>query len=105
MGLTNAPATFMRAINNLLTNLLDRGIIVFLDDVLVYSYTRDNQVQLLHMVLGKLREHWFYCKFKKCSFFSTTTTFLGFDVTPEGLKMSNAKVKSLHDWPLQTTVK
>ena len=81
MGLTNAPATFMRVMNNLFTNLLDRGVIVFLDDVLLYSHTREEHVQLLCTVFGKLREHCFYCKLKKCSFFRTSTTFLGFDIT------------------------
>ena len=105
MGLANAPATFMWVMNNLFINLLDRAIIVFLDDVLLYSHTRDEHVQLLRMVFTKLREHWFYCKLKKCSFFRTTTTFLGFDVTLDGLKISNTKVKSLHNWPLPTTMK
>ena len=99
MGLTNAPATFMRAMNNLFTNLLDRGVIVFLDYILVYSHTREEHVQLLRTVFGKLRKHRFYCKLKKCSFFCTSTTFLGFDITPEGLNISNAKVKSLREWP------
>ena len=105
MGLTNAPATFMRAVNNIFTDLLDQGIIVFLDDVLVYSHTRDEHIQLLCMIFDKLRVHRFYFKLNKCSFFCMTTTFLGFDVTPEGLKISDAKVKSLRDWLLPTTVK
>ena len=98
VGLTNALATFMRVMNNLFTNMLDRGIIVFLDDVLVYSHTRDKHVRLLHTVFGKLSKHRFYCKLKKCSFFHTSTMFFGFDVTPEGLKISDAKVKSLKEW-------
>ena len=99
MGLTNTPAMFMRAMNNLFTNLLDRGIKVLLDDVLVYSHTREEHIQLLRMVFRKLHKHRFYRKLKKCSFFRTSTTFLGFDVTPEGLKILNAKVKSLREWP------
>ena len=98
-GLINTSATFMRVMNTLFTDLLDRGVIVFLDDILVYSHTREQHVQLLRMVFGKLREHRFYCKLKKCSFFRTTTTFLGFDITPEGLKISDTKVKSLREWP------
>ena len=54
IGLSNAPAMFMQTMNNLVTNLLNQGIIVFLDDVLVYSHTRDEHVQLLCMVFGKL---------------------------------------------------
>ena len=105
MGLTNAPAMLMQAMNNSFTDLLNCSVIVFLDDVLVYSHTRDAHVQLLRTVFGKLHEHWFYCKLKKCSFFRTSTTFLGFDITPEGLKISDTKVKSLHEWPQPTTLK
>ena len=96
MGLTNTPAMFMQAMKNLFTNLLDQGVIIFLDDILVYSHTREEHVQLLRTVFGKL--HRFYCKLKKCSFFRTSTTFLGFDVTPGGLRISDAKVKSLREW-------
>ena len=78
---------------------------MFLDDVLVYSHTRDEHIQLLGTVFDKLCEHQFYFKLKKGSFFHTTTTFLGFDVTPDGLKIFNAKVKSLHYWPLSITMK
>ena len=99
MGLTNAPETFMRVMNYLFTDLLYQGVIEFLNDMLVYSPTRDKHVQLLHMVFGKLRKHRFYCKLKKCSLFRTSTMFFGFDVTPEGLKISDAKVKSLREWP------
>ena len=105
MGLVNAPATFMWAMNNLFTNLLDRSVIVFLNDVLVYSHTRDEHVQLLHTVFDKLHEHQFYCKLKKYSFFHMTTAFLGFDVTLERLKVFDTKVKSLHDWPLPMSMK
>ena len=99
MGLTNAPAMFMQAMNNLFTDLLDCSVIVFLNDILVYNHTREEHVQLLRMVFEKLCGHRFYCKLKKCSFFHTSTTFLGLDVTLEGLKISDAKVKSLREWP------
>ena len=78
---------------------------MFLGDVLVYSHTRDGHIQLLRMVFDKLREHQFCCRLNNCSFFCMTTTLFGFDVTLEGLKISNAKVKSLCDRPLPMTVK
>ena len=84
----------MQARKSKFANLLDRGIIMFLDDILVYSHRRDKHAQLLHMVFDKLREHCFYCKFKKCSFFCTTNTFLGFNITSDGLRISNAKAKN-----------
>ena len=105
MGLTNAPVTFMWVMNNLFSNLLDHGVIVFLDDVLVYSHSRDEHIQLLNMVFNKLCKYHFSCKPKKCSFFNATTTFLGFDDTPDELKISNAKVKNLCDCPPTITVK
>ena len=91
--------------SNLFTDLLDQGIIVFLDDELVYSHNRDEYVQLLCTVFHNLHEHRFYCKLKKCSIFLSTTTFLGFDITPDGLKISEAKAKSLCDWLLPMTIK
>ena len=65
MGLTNASAMFMQAMDNLFTNLLKQGSIVFLEDVLVYSHSKEEHVQLLHKVFDKLCEHQFYCKLKK----------------------------------------
>ena len=55
MGLTNAPATFMRAMNNLFVDLLDRGVVVFLDDVLVYSDSLENHLELLGKVFERFR--------------------------------------------------
>ena len=78
---------------------------MFLDDILVYSHTKDGQVQLLGTVFDKLCEHQFYCKLKKGSFFHTTTKFLGFDVTSDGLKISDAKLKGLHYQSLPITMK
>ena len=97
MGLTNAPATFMRAMNNLFADLLDNGVIIFLDDVLIYSATWSEHLALLRAVMDRLRQHQFYCKLKKCQFGKATTTVLGFDVTSDGMKISTEKIKSLKD--------
>ena len=105
MGLMNTPAMFMQVMNNLFTDLLDHGIIVFRDDVLVYNHTRDEHFQLLCMVFDKLCEHCFYCKLKKCSSFHTTTAFLVFNITLDGFKICNAKVKSFCNWPQPMNVK
>ena len=105
MGLTNAPATFMRTMNNLFSDMLDSGVVVFLDDILVYSGTIEEHFTLLERVLVRLRQYMFYCKLKKCSFLRSSTTFLGFDVTPEGMRISDSKVQSLSEWPVPSTVK
>ena len=68
MGLTNVPATFMRMMNNLFADMLDKGVIVFLDDMLIYSTMVEEHFELLEKVFACLRKHKFYCKLKKCSF-------------------------------------
>ena len=105
MGLTNAPATFMRTMNNLFLGMLDYGMAVFLDDILVYSGTVGKHFMLLERVLVRLCQYMFYCKLKKCSFLRNSTMFLGFDVTPEGMRISDSKVRSLREWPVPSTVK
>ena len=92
MGLMNVPATFMRTMNNLFADMLDKGVIVFLDDVLIYSTMVEEHFELLEKVFACLHKYKFYCKLKKCSFLQWMTTFLGFDIMPEGLKISDAKV-------------
>ena len=104
MGLTNAPAMFMRTMNNLFVDMLDKGVIVFLDDVLIYSTMVEEHFELLEKVFACLCKYKFYCKLKKCSFLQWTTTFLGFDIMPEGLQISDAKVRSLKEWPKPTTI-
>lgn len=103
-GLTNAPATFMRAMNNLFVDLLDQGVVVFLDDVLIYSDTFERHVELLKLVFTRLREAQFYCKLKKCSFFGDKTTFLGFDITSSGISISSNKLEAVKNWPAPVSV-
>ena len=105
MGLMNAPAMFMQTMNNLFLDILNSGVAVFLDDILVYSCTINEHFTLLEQVLVHLYQYTFYCKLKKCSFLRNSTTFLGFDVTPEGMHKSDSKVWSLSKWPVPTTVK
>ena len=68
MGLMNMPAIFMQMMNNLFTDMLDKGVIVFLDDMLIYSAMVEEYFELLEKVFACLRKYEFYCKLKKCSF-------------------------------------
>ena len=68
MGLTNVLETFMRTMNNLFADMLDKGVIVFLDDMLIYNIMVEEHFELLEKVFAYLRKYEFYCKLKKCSF-------------------------------------
>ena len=84
--------------NNLFVDLLDNRVVVFLDDMLIYSKIVEKHFKFLEKVFAHLCKYEFYCKLKKCSFWLWTITFLGFDIMPEGLKISDAKVRSLKEW-------
>ena len=75
MGLTNAPETFMRMMRNLFEDMLDKEVVVFLDDMLIYSTMAEEHFELLEKVFAHLHKYKFYCKLKKYSFLQWTTTF------------------------------
>ena len=81
--------------------MLDSGMAVFLDDILVYS----GMVKEHFTLLAHLCQNMFYCKLKKCSFLPKSTIFFGFKVTPKGRHISDLKVWSFHKWPVPTTEK
>ena len=68
-GLTNSPATFMNMMNNVLSNFLDKFVLVFIDDILIYSKNEDEHKEHLRKVLQILREHQLYAKLSKCDFY------------------------------------
>jgi hypothetical protein len=76
-GLTNAPATFMCLMNNVLNKFLDIFVLVFIDDILIYSKNREEHQEHLKLVLQVLREHQLYSKFSKCDFFQKKVHYLG----------------------------
>ena len=84
-GLTNAPATFMDLMNRVFSPFLDRFVIVFIDDILVYSRSEAEHELHLGYVLQTLREHQLYAKFNKCEFWLDRVTFLGHVISKEGI--------------------
>ena len=78
--------------NDLFLYVMDKGVVVFLDNILIYSTTAEEQFKLLEKVFTHLLRHAFYWKMKKCSFLQKTTTFIGSEITQEGLKISDTKV-------------
>ena len=76
-GLTNAPAYFMSMMNKVFMEFLDKFVLLFIDDILVYSKNEEEHKEHLHLVFEKLREHQLYAKFSKCEFWSKEVGFLG----------------------------
>ena len=98
-GLTNAPATFMHLMQDIFRPLLDKFVIVFLDDVLIFSKNEEEHEQHVKEVLEILRKHKLYAKASKCEFFKKKISFLGHVVSGEGVSMEESKVKAIHEWP------
>jgi len=101
-GLTNAPAAFQRFVNSVFADMLDVCIVVYLDDILVYSDNMENHTKHVQEVLQRLRQHKLYTKPEKCEFHSE---YLGYFLSPDGLTMLQDKVKTICDWPEPRKVK
>ena len=97
-GLTNAPAVFMDLMHRVLQEYLNEFVIVFIDDILVYSKTEELHQEHLRMVLQTLREHRLYAKFSKCDFWCREVKFLGHVVTSEGIAVDSSKVEAVLNW-------
>ena len=97
-GLTNAPATFMNLMNRVFEEYLDKFIIVFIDNILVYSCSMEEHELHLKIVLEKLREKKLYAKFLKCKFWLGKVSFLGHFGSEEGISVDLSKVKVVSQW-------
>ncbi|KAK9397281.1 hypothetical protein NXF25_020642 [Crotalus adamanteus] len=102
-GLQGAPAVFMQLINEVLHDHLYRGVLVYLDDILIYSQTLEEHVQLVRTVLRKLLDANLYCKLLKCEFHKTRIDYLGFRVSAIGIEMDPSKVHSVLEWQAPRT--
>ena len=103
-GLTNAPAAFMDLMNKVFRPYLDRFVIVFIDDILVYSRSELEHEKHLGLVLQSLRRHQLYAKFNKCEFWLSRVGFLGHVVFADGIYVDPQKVEAVANWEQPTTV-
>ncbi|GJR28724.1 putative nucleotidyltransferase, ribonuclease H [Tanacetum coccineum] len=103
-GLTNAPTVFMDLMNRIFHEYLDKFVIVFIDDILVYSKSEEEHEQHLRIVLEILRQKKLYAKFSKCEFWLQQVAFLGHIVSADGIIMDPSKVEAITKWPRPTTV-
>ena len=104
-GVTNAPAQFMNLMHDVLRDFLDRFVLVFLDDVLVYSRSVEDHADHLRQVFQKLRDWQLYAKASKCQIQTKTIEFLGQQVTSEGMTPTDEKLRAVHEWETPKDVK
>jgi hypothetical protein len=101
-GLTNAPAFFMNLMNSVFMDYLDKFVVVFIDDILIYSRSEEEHVDHLKMVLQRLREHQLHAKLSKCEFWIDEVMFLGHIINKEGLDVDPKKVADIMNWKAPT---
>ncbi|KAL0556646.1 hypothetical protein IC582_005160 [Cucumis melo] len=103
-GLTNAPAVFMDLMNRVFREFLDTFVIVFIDDILIYSKTEAEHEEHLRLVLQTLRDNKLYAKFSKCEFWLKQVSFLGHVVSKAGVSVDPAKIEAVTGWTRPSTV-
>ncbi len=104
-GLSNSPAVFQALVNDVLRDMVDQFIYVYLDDILIFSSSLQEHVQHVRRVLQRLLENGLFVKAEKCAFHAQSVPFLGFIVSPEGVRMDPDKVKAVLSWPIPDSLK
>jgi len=94
----------MDLMNRVFHAFLDKFVVVFIDDILVYSKTREEHVNHLHTILQTLADHQLYAKLKKCDFWMEKVHFLGHVISAEGVSVDPAKIAAVVDWPKPTNL-
>jgi hypothetical protein len=103
-GLTNALAYFMYLMNKVFMEYLDKFVIVFINDILVYSRSGEEHEGHLHLVLQKLRDHMLYAKLSKCELWLKQVAFLGHIILKGGISVDPSKVQDVLSWKAPTSV-
>jgi hypothetical protein len=97
-GLTNASAYFMYLMNSVFMTELDKFVVVFIDDILIYSKNEKEHAKHLRIVLQRLRDHKLYANFSKCEFWLNSVKFLGHTISKDGISIDPSKVQEVMDW-------
>ncbi|GJZ16196.1 putative reverse transcriptase domain-containing protein [Tanacetum coccineum] len=97
-GLTNTPTIFMDLMNQVCKSYLDKFVIVFIDDIMIYSKSKEDHEEHLKLILELLKKEELYAKFLKCKFWRPKVQFLGQGTDSEGIHVDHAKIESIKDW-------
>lgn len=103
-GLTNAPVVFMSLMNGVFHTILDKFVVVFLDDILIYSQDERKHEEHLRQVLQRLRENQLFGSLSKCAFFRPEIHYLGHVILGDGVLVDPSKIRAIMDWPTPTSV-
>jgi hypothetical protein len=103
-GLTNTPVFFMNLMNKVFMEELDKFVVVFIDDILIYSKSREDHEHHLRAILGRLRAHQLYAKLSKCEFWLEKIAFLGHILTTKGIEVDPSKVEAVSKWKQPSNV-
>jgi hypothetical protein len=98
-GLCNARATFQRMMNTIFQELLDKGVVVFINDILIYTHgLKEEHTKLILQVLEKCKQHGLVIKFSKCEFYKQELRFLGYIVSGQGIKIDKDFIEAITQW-------
>jgi hypothetical protein len=103
-GLTNAPSTFMRLLNEVLRPSIGLFVVVYFDNILIYNKSMEEHLEHLRVVCDALRAARLFGNLEKCNFCTPHVSFLGYVVTPQGIEVDGSKIDAIQSWPTPMTV-